>query len=175
MKGRIRDQDIEELRNKAAIVDVASEYMQVKKAGSGRFKALCPFHQEKTPSFSIDVGKNLWHCFGCGKGGDVIALVQELENLTFVETLERLAGKVGMTLTYEEVSPSQRQAATKKMRLIAAHREAVAFFHNQLMSSPDGKAAREYLKKRGLSKETVEAFQLGWAPDKWEELSRHLL
>ena len=174
MKGRIRDQDIEELRNRTSIVDVASEYMQVRKAGSARFKALCPFHQEKTASFSIDVAKNLWHCFGCGKGGDVIALVRELENLTFVETVERLASKIGMQLTYEEVSPSQRAAATKKMRLIAAHREAVAFFHDQLMSSPDGKAAREYLKKRGLSKETVEAFQLGWAPDKWEELSRHL-
>ncbi len=175
MKGRIRDADIEELRNRAAIVDVASEYMQVKKAGAGRFKALCPFHQEKTASFSIDVGKNLWHCFGCGKGGDVIALVEELENLTFVETVERLAAKVGMQLTYEQLSPGQRQAATKKMRLIAAHREAVAFFHEQLMSSPDGKSAREYLKKRGLTKETVEAFRLGWAPDKWEELSRHLL
>lgn len=174
MKGRIRDSDIEELRNRTSIVDVASEYMQVKKAGSGRFKALCPFHQEKTPSFSIDVARGMFHCFGCQKGGDVITLVRELENLTFVETVERLASKIGMQLAYEEVSPSQRAAATKKMRLIAAHREAVAFFHDQLMSSPDGKAAREYLKKRGLSKETVGAFQLGWAPDKWEELSRHL-
>ena len=174
MKGRIRDADIEEVRSRASIVDIAAEYMQVRKAGSGRFKALCPFHQEKTPSFSIDAGKNMFYCFGCQKGGDVIALIQELDNLTFVEAIERLASRVGIQLTYEQVSPGQRAAATKKMRLIGAHREAVAFFHDQLMSSPDAKIAREYLKKRGLSKETVEHFQLGWAPAKWEELVRHL-
>src|SRR5687768_13887233 len=145
MKGRIRDQDIEELRNRTSIVDVAAEYMQLRKAGSGRFKALCPFHQEKTPSFSIDAGKNVAHCFGCGKGGDVIWLVMELESLNFVETVERLAAKVGMQLTYEQLSPGQREQATKKMRLIAAHREAVAFYHDLLMNRPDGKIAREYV------------------------------
>ena len=176
MKGRIRDADLEELRQRASIVDVAAEYMQLRKAGSGRFKALCPFHQEKTPSFSIDAGKNVAHCFGCGKGGDVIWLVMELESLNFVETVERLAAKVGMQLTYEQLSPGQREQATKKMRLIAAHREAVAFYHDLLMNRPDGKIAREYVRKRGLTKETVELFQLGWAPapPKWDELCRHL-
>ena len=177
MKGRIRDADLEEVRRRANIVDIAAEYMQVRKAGSARFKALCPFHQEKTPSFSIDAAKNLVHCFGCGKGGDAIWFIQEIESLTFVEAVERLAEKTGVTLTYEQVSPGQREAIGKKQRLIAAHREAVAFYHDLLMSKPEGKAARDYVRKRGLSKETVEAFSLGWAPGppKWDELCRHLL
>ena len=174
MAGRIRDQDIEEVRRKAGLVEIASEYMQVRKAGSARFKALCPFHQEKTPSFSLEAGRGLYYCFGCNKGGDVISLVMELESLTFVEAVERLAAKVGVQLTYERVSPAERQAAGRKQRLIAAHRDAVAFYHDQLMSSADAKAARDYLKARGFSKETVESFSLGWAPGKWDELVKHL-
>ena len=174
MAGRIRDQDIEEVRRKAGLVEIASEYMQVRKAGSARFKALCPFHQEKTPSFSLEAGRGLYYCFGCNKGGDVISLVMELENLTFVEAVERLAAKVGVNLTYENLSPKDRQAAGRKQRLIAAHREAVAFYHEQLMSSAEAKQAREYLKRRGFSKETVEGFSLGWAPAKWDELVKHL-
>ena len=174
MAGRIRDQDIEEVRRKAGLVEIASEYMQVRKAGSARFKALCPFHQEKTPSFSLETGRGLYYCFGCNKGGDVISLVMELENLTFVEAVERLAEKVGVRLTYENLSPKERQASGRKQRLIAAHREAVAFYHEQLMGSPDAKPAREYLRARGFSKETVEGFSLGWAPGKWDELVKHL-
>ena len=174
MAGRIRDQDIEEVRRKAGLIEIASEYMQVRKAGSARFKALCPFHQEKTPSFSLEAGRGLYYCFGCNKGGDVISLVMELENLSFVEAVERLAEKVGVRLTYENLSPRERQAAGRKQRLIAAHREAVAFYHEQLMSSPDAKPAREYLKARGFSKETVVGFSLGWAPGKWDELVKHL-
>jgi DNA primase len=177
MKGRIRDADLEEVRRRVNIVDLTAEYMQLRKAGSGRFKAICPFHQEKTASFSIDATKNLVHCFGCNKGGDAIWFIQEIESLTFVEAVERLAGKLGIQLIYEQVSPAQREAFTRKQRLISAHREAVAFYHDRLMSSPDAKQARDYIKGRGLSKETVQAFQLGWAPGppKWDELCRHLL
>jgi DNA primase len=177
MKGRIRDADLEEVRRRVNIVDLTAEYMQLRKAGSGRFKAICPFHQEKTASFSIDATKNLVHCFGCNKGGDAIWFIQEIESLTFVEAVERLAAKLGVQLTYEQVSPAQREAFGKKQRLIAAHREAVAFYHDRLMAGPDGKVAREYIKKRGLTKETVESFQLGWAPGppRWDELCRHLL
>jgi DNA primase len=174
MAGRIRDQDIEEVRRKAGLIEIASEYMQVRKAGSARFKALCPFHQEKTPSFSLEAARGLYYCFGCNKGGDVINLVMELESLTFVEAVERLAEKVGVRLTYEQQSAADRQAAGRKQRLIAAHREAVAFYHALLMDSPEAKAAREYLKGRGLSKETVAAFSLGWAPARWDDLCRHL-
>jgi DNA primase len=177
MKGRIRAEDIDEVRRRANVIDIASEYMQVRKAGSGRFKALCPFHQEKTPSLSIDVGKGMYHCFGCGKGGDVFNLVMELESLDFPEAVERLAAKTGVQLTYEQVSPAQREAFGRKQRLITAHREAVAFYHEGLMAGADGKTAREYIRKRGLTKETVEAFSLGWAPGppKWDGLCRHLL
>ena len=172
--GRIRDTDIEEVRRKANLIDIASEYLQVRKAGSGRFKALCPFHQEKTPSFSMDAGKGMYYCFGCNKGGDVITLVRELESLTFAEAVERLAAKVGVRLTYEQVSARDREVAGRKQRLIGAHREAVAFYHDQLMNAPEGKQAREYLRGRGFSKETVEQFSLGWSPSKWDELCRHL-
>lgn len=175
MAGRIRSADVEEVRRKASIVDIAAEYMQVRKAGSARFKALCPFHTEKTPSFSIDAAKGLYHCFGCQKGGDVITLVQELEGLSFVEAVERLSAKVGVTLTYERASAAERQAATRKMRLIAAHRDAVAFYHDLLMGSPEAKPARDYLRGRGLEKETVEGFRLGWSPSRWDELCRYLL
>ncbi|MEX2555554.1 MAG: DNA primase [Actinomycetota bacterium] len=174
MAGRIRDQDIEEVRRKAGLIEIASEYMQVRKAGSARFKALCPFHQEKTPSFSLEAARGLYYCFGCNKGGDVINLVMELESLTFVEAVERLAEKVGVRLSYEQQSAADRQAAGRKQRLIAAHREAVAFYHALLMDPPEAKAAREYLKGRGLSKETVAAFSLGWAPARWDDLCRHL-
>ena len=174
MAGRIRDQDIEEVRRKAGLIEIASEYMQVRKAGSARFKALCPFHQEKTPSFSLEAARGLYYCFGCNKGGDVINLVMELESLTFVEAVERLAEKVGVRLTYEQQSAADRQAAGRKQRLIAAHREAVAFYHALLMDSAEAKAARDYLKGRGLSKETVAAFSLGWAPARWDDLCRHL-
>ena len=176
MKGRIRAEDIEEVRARANIIDIAAEYMQVRKSGSARFVALCPFHQEKTPSFSISADKGFYKCFGCDKSGDVFTLVEELENLTFVEAVERLAAKVGVDLTYEQISPAQRDVSSKKMRLIAAHREAVAFYHDRLMSAADGRAARDYVKKRGLTKETVEAFTLGWAPGPphWDELSKHL-
>ena len=174
MAGRIRDQDIEEVRRKAGLIEIASEYMQVRKAGSARFKALCPFHQEKTPSFSLEAARGLYYCFGCNKGGDVINLVMELEGLTFVEAVERLAEKVGVRLTYEQQSAADRQAAGRKQRLIAAHREAVAFYHALLMDSPEAKQAREYLKGRGLSKETVAGFSLGWAPARWDDLCRHL-
>lgn len=174
MAGRIREQDIEEVRRKAGLIEIASEYMQVRKAGSARFKALCPFHQEKTPSFSLEAGRGLYYCFGCNKGGDVISLVMELESLTFVEAVERLAEKVGVRLTYEQQSAKDRQASGLKQRLIAAHREAVAFYHELLMTSAEAKQAREYLKGRGLARETVAAFSLGWAPPKWDELCRHL-
>ncbi len=174
MAGRIREQDIEEVRRKAGLIEIASEYMQVRKAGSARFKALCPFHQEKTPSFSLEAGRGLYYCFGCNKGGDVISLVMELENLSFVEAVERLAAKVGVPLIYEQLSPKERHAAGRKQRLIGAHRGAVAFYHAQLMDAADAKHAREYLKARGLSKDTVEAFSLGWASPRWDELCRHL-
>ena len=173
MQGRIRDTDIEEVRRRAGIVEMASDYMQVKRAGR-LFKALCPFHQEKTPSFSIDPAKGLYHCFGCQEGGDVISLVQKLENLSFVETLERLAARTGVQLTYEQLSPTDRAAQKRRMRLVDAHRAAAARYHRLLLESPDAADARAYLKGRGFGRETAEAFQIGFSLPRWDDLTSAL-
>ena len=168
--GRIRDADLEEVRRRASIVEVASDYMQVKRAGR-LFKALCPFHQEKTPSFSIDPAKNLYHCFGCGEGGDVIRLVEKLENLTFVETIERLARRVGVDIRYEQLSAIDRAAQKRRFRLIDAHRAAVEHYHRALLEAPDAADARAYLKGRGFDRVVAEEFQIGFSVPRWEDLS----
>lgn len=171
--GRIRDEDIEEVRRRANLIDVASEYMQVRKAGR-LYKALCPFHAEKTPSLSLDPVKNLFHCFGCSEGGDTIALVRKLENLSFVETVERLAGRFGVELRYEQLSAADRNAMKRRLRLVDAHRAAVALYHRALMTSSEAVTARTYLKGRGFTKETVERFQLGFSGAKRDECARAL-
>ena len=173
MAGRILDADIEEVRARTDLADVASQYLQLRKAGSGRFKALCPFHAEKTPSFTIDTHKNLFHCFGCGKGGNVYNLVMELENLSFVETVEKLAHAAGITLHYENLSPQEREASGKRQRMVAAHREAVTFYHEALLSK-DGDDARGYLKQRGFTKQTAVRFMIGFSPKGRDALIRHL-
>jgi DNA primase len=173
MAGRILDEDVEEVRARTNIGDIAAEYMQVRKAGGGRLKALCPFHAEKTPSFTIDTSKGLFVCFGCGKGGNVYTLVMELENLTFVETVERLAHKAGVSLRYENLSPGEKAAMGKRQRMVAAHREALAFYHDTLLTQ-EGKAAREYLKSRGFMKETAIEFFIGFSPKARDALVSHL-
>jgi len=170
---RIRDEDIEEVRRRVNLVEVASDYMQVKRAGR-LFKALCPFHNEKSPSLSLDPAKGLYHCFGCGEGGDAIRLVEKLENTSFVETIELLARRTGVELRYAESSPGDRAAHKRRLRLIDAHRQAAAFFHRFLMESAEAKAARQYLAGRGFSKETAERFQVGMAPPGWDALVAHL-
>jgi DNA primase len=171
--GRIVDADVEEVRNRADLIEIASQYMQLKRAGGGRFKALCPFHAEKTPSFTLDAAKGLFHCFGCGKGGNVYNLVMELENLSFVETVEKLAQKAGITLRYENLSPTEREASGKRQRMVAAHAEAVSFYHAHLMSK-EGEVARAYLKERDFTKATAIAFSIGLAPKGRDVLLKHL-
>ncbi len=172
-KGRIADSDLEEVRQKANIVEIAQQYMKVKQAGRV-FKALCPFHSEKTPSFSIDPAKGVYYCFGCSKGGDVIALVRELESTDFVETVELLARKTGITLHYEQLSSQDREKSKVRNRLIDAHREAVDFYHTALMKSAEAKKARDYLKERRLNVDTVARFKVGWSPSGWDNLTKHL-
>lgn len=173
MTGRIRDEDLEEVRRKSALQEVAADYMQVRKAGR-LFKARCPFHSEKTPSFSIDPAKGLYMCFGCQKGGDVFTLVMELEQLSFAEAVEALARRSGITLRYEQMSPADRRAATRRERLIEAHRAAAGFYHEALMGS-GGVEARDYLKGRGFKRESVERFQVGLSPYRRDDLARFLL
>jgi DNA primase len=170
---KINEEDIEALRERADIVEVVSGYSRLKKAGVNTHKGLCPFHSEKTPSFTVDSAKGLWHCFGCGEGGNIYHFVQKIENLPFPEAVEWLAKRTGFQLRYEEMRPGERQAAGMRARLLAANTEAARFFHAQLMSSPEAADARTYLSGRGFGREVAERWQLGWAPGR-DALVRHL-
>jgi DNA primase len=171
---KINDQDIDTLRERADMVEIVSGYTQLKKAGSNRFKGLCPFHSEKTPSFTVDAGKNLWHCFGCNEGGDVYTFVQKVENLPFPEAVEWIARRTGFDLRYEEMRPGDQKAAGTKLRLIAANEAAARFFHESLMKSPEATGARRYLAGRGFDRHVAARWQLGFSPG-GDALSRHLL
>jgi DNA primase len=171
---RIRAEDIDALRESADVIEVISGYSALKRAGTNTFKGLCPFHAEKSPSFSVDAVKGLWHCFGCGEGGDVYHFVQRAENLPFPEAVEWLARKSGFVLRYEEMRPGDRKAAGLKLRLIAANEEAQRFFSKALMTSPDAAPARRYLAERSFGREVAERWQLGWGPGR-DALCKHLL
>lgn len=165
-RGRILAEDLESLREKASIVDVASEHLVVRRVGR-RFVARCPFHDEKTPSFSMDPTANLFYCFGCGEGGDVFTLVRKLDGLDFAEAAERLAAKFGVSLRYEEVSPKRREEMRKRARLHEALAKAITFYHDHLKKGEDANAARNYLlNERAFQRETIEAFEIGFSPNK---------
>ena len=171
---KIKEEDIDALREAADIIDVVSTYTTLKKSGGQTFKGLCPFHSEKTPSFTVDSAKGLVHCFGCGEGGNIYQFIQKVENLPFPEAVEWLARRAGFELHYEEMRPGERQAHGLKARVIAANKVAADFLHKALMSSPDALPARRYLEGRGFGKEVAERWQLGYAPGR-DALSKHLL
>jgi len=173
--GRIRDESIAEVRAATDIAVLVGEYVALRPAGGTRMKGLCPFHQEKTPSFTVDSSRGHFHCFGCGEGGDAIDFLQRHGSLSFIEAVERLAGRAGTELRYEGRSAGERGSLGRKSRLVAAHAEAVDFYHRTLLSSPDAGPARDYLRSRGFDRATAERFRLGWAPaGSWEALVTHL-
>jgi DNA primase len=171
---KIKDEDIDALRERADIVDVVSQHTSLKKAGPHTFKGLCPFHSEKTPSFTIDATKGLYHCFGCDEGGNIYHFVQKVENLSFPESVEWLARRTGYQLRYEEMRPGEKRAAGVKARLIKANQAAAAFFHERLVAAPEAQKARAYLEERGFGREVAERWQLGYAPGR-NALLEHLL
>ena len=173
MAGRINDDDIRALRERADIAAVIGDYTSLKRAG-GRLKGLCPFHEERSPSFTVDPAHKLFHCFGCDEGGDVLSFLQKIEALSFPEAVERLARLSNFTLRYEEMSPGQRKALGQRTRLTQALAAAAAFYAQQL-HEPPGEPARAYLAARGLTRGDAERFGLGWAPDSWDGVVRHLL
>src|SRR6266540_1143695 len=173
--GRIRDESIAEVRAATDIVALVGEYVALRPAGGTRMKGLCPFHQEKTPSFTVDSTRAHYHCFGCSEGGDAIDFLQKQETLSFTEAVERLAQRAGIELRYEGRSAGERGSLGRKSRLVAAHAEAVEFYHRTLLESPDARPARDYLRSRGFDRSTAERFRLGWAPaSSWEALVNHL-
>jgi DNA primase len=171
---RIRAEDIDALRERASIVDLASAYSSLKKTGANTYKGLCPFHSEKTPSFTVDEAKGLWHCFGCQEGGDIYRFVEKVESLPFSEAAEWLARKVGFQLRYEESRPGEQRAQGLRARIVAANEAAARFFHDRLLSSPDAVQARRYLESRNFSKEVAQRWQLGYAPGR-DALCKHLV
>jgi DNA primase len=171
---RIKEDDIDRLRDSADIVEIVSGYTQLKKSGGHRYVGLCPFHSEKTPSFQVDAAKGLTHCFGCGEGGNIYQFIQKVENLPFPEAVEWLARRANFELHYEEMRPGEQKAAGQRARLIAANAEASRFFHKTLTEAPDALEARRYLEGRGFGKEVSERWQLGYAPGR-DALCQHLL
>ena len=174
MAGRIKDEDVQHIRDHAPIDDVVGEYVQLKSAGGGQKKGLCPFHDEKSPSFHVTPSKGYFHCFGCQTGGDVIAFLMKIDHLTFTETIERLADRIGYTLRYEESGSAPSGPSVNRSRLVAANALAATFFQEQLNTSPDAAHGRDLLTKRGFDKSACETFGVGYAPDSWDALTKYL-
>ncbi|WP_166354939.1 DNA primase [Phytoactinopolyspora limicola] len=178
MAGRIRDEDIAAVRERARIEEIVSQYVTLRPAGGGSLKGLCPFHDEKTPSFNVRPQVNLFHCFGCGEGGDVISFLQKHEHLSFTEAIERLADKVGIQLRYDDTGSGRagpRQNREQRTRLIEAHRLAAEFYAEMLAESPEATTGRQFLDERGFDRTAAEAFAVGYAPKGGEVLRQHLL
>ncbi|MGH9774315.1 MAG: DNA primase [Candidatus Acidiferrales bacterium] len=162
------------VKQQADIVRVVGEYVRLKKGGQN-FLGLCPFHQEKTPSFAVHPVKQIYHCFGCGAGGDVFKFVMEMEKCTFPESVRAVAEKCGIAIPQQrESTPEGRQASQQRTALVELQREAAAFFARQLASTAEGKVAAAYLEDRGLNFEALERFGIGYAPSSGDALFRHL-
>jgi DNA primase len=172
MSGRIRDTDVAYVRDHSAIDDVVGEYVQLKSAGGGQKKGLCPFHDEKSPSFHVTPSKGFYHCFGCQAGGDVIAFVMKMDHLSFTETVEKLAEKLGYQLTYDTSSGTSAPTG-RRSRIVAANLAAANFYREQL-NFPEAESGRKFLSERGFDKSAIEFFGVGYAPNEWDALTKVL-
>ncbi|MGW5052339.1 DNA primase [Actinokineospora sp. NPDC004072] len=174
MAGRIRESDIALVRERSRIDDVIGEYVALRRAGGGALKGLCPFHDEKTPSFNVRATHGTFHCFGCGEGGDVIAFIMKIDHLSFVEAVERLAERCGVQLTYEGGGTSVQRDRGTRARLVDAHKAAAEFYAEQLRT-PEAVKGREFLAERGFDEAIWTRFGCGYAPAGWDRLTKHLL
>ena len=164
-------EDIERVRAATDFAVVAGEHIALRRVGR-RYQGLCPFHAEKTPSFSLNAEEGLYYCFGCQAKGDVITFVREVEHLEFAEAVERLAARAGITVAYDDAAVSRDRQ--RRAVLLDAMARAVEWYHRRLLNSPDAASARAYLRARGYDGEVVRSYRLGWAPDEWDALTRHL-
>ncbi len=178
MAGRIRAEDIATVKERTSIEDVVRDHVSLRPAGVGSLKGLCPFHDEKTPSFTVRPSVGSYHCFGCGEGGDVLSFVQKVEHLTFAESVERLAGKLGLELRYEDGDGPRRDGVSlgKRSRLLEAHRVAQEFYEGLLLDTgrAEARAGRDFLRERGFDSSAAQRFGVGFAPRDGEALTRHL-
>ncbi|MFI8290070.1 DNA primase [Streptomyces sp. ms191] len=173
MAGRINDDDVKAVRDAVPIDSVVSEYLQLRNAGGGNLKGLCPFHDEKSPSFQVSPSKGLFHCFGCQEGGDTIAFVMKIDHLSFSETVERLAAKAGITLRYEEGGYNPGHQRGERIRLVEAHKVAAQFYADQL-GGAEAEIGRKFLAERGFDQAAAEHFGVGYSPAGWDHLTRFL-
>ena len=164
----ISDDDIERIRSSVSIVDVVSQHVQLRRQGRN-WVGLCPFHGEKSPSFNVREETGRYKCFGCDASGDVFTFVQNIDHSDFVGAVETLAARAGIQLTYTSTGQSQERA--RRTRLVEAMAAAVEWYHERLLNAPDARAAREYLRARGITGDVARRYQLGWAPDGWDALA----
>ena len=169
---RYSDDIIEEVRTKNDIVDVISQYVKLQRKGSSYF-GLCPFHNEKSPSFSVSPGKQMYYCFGCGAGGNVFTFVMEYENFTFVEAMQYLAERASVELPKVDYSKEAKEAADKKAALLEINKLAAQYFYYQLRRQ-NGQKAWKYLVERGLTEETMKKFGLGYSDKYSDDLYKYL-
>ncbi|MEW2623553.1 DNA primase [Streptomyces sp. NPDC048106] len=174
MAGRINDEDVKAVRDAVPIDAVVSEYLQLRNAGGGNLKGLCPFHDEKSPSFQVSPGKGLFHCFGCQEGGDTITFVMKVDHLSFSEAVERLAAQAGITLRYEEGGYNPAHQRGERIRLVEAHKIAAQWYAEQLAASPEAETGRVFLAERGFDQAAAEHFGVGYSPQGWDHLTRYL-
>ncbi|MGW2569095.1 DNA primase [Streptomyces sp. NPDC001537] len=174
MAGRINDEDVKAVRDAVPIDAVVSEYLQLRNAGGGNLKGLCPFHDEKSPSFQVSPSKGLFHCFGCQEGGDTITFVMKVDHLSFSEAVERLAGQAGITLRYEEGGYNPSHQRGERIRLVEAHKIAAQWYVEQLATSPEADTGRKFLAERGFDQSAAEHFSVGYSPQGWDHLTRYL-
>ncbi|WP_405808395.1 DNA primase [Streptomyces sp. NBC_00210] len=174
MAGRINDDDVKAVRDAVPIDAVVSEYLQLRNAGGGNLKGLCPFHDEKSPSFQVSPSKGLFHCFGCQEGGDTIAFVMKIDHLSFSETVERLAATAGITLRYEEGGYNPSHQRGERIRLVEAHKIAAQFYIEQLENGAEAETGRKFLAERGFDQAAAQHFSVGYSPQGWDHLTRFL-
>jgi DNA primase len=174
MAGRIPDRDIAAIRERVRIEEVVGDYVQLRRAGADSLKGLCPFHDEKSPSFHVRPNHGHFHCFGCGEGGDVYAFVQKIEHVSFVEAVELLADRAGYTITYTGAATSVQRDRGSRSRLLAANAAALAFY-TATLESAEAVPARQYLTERNFDADAARHFGCGFAPSGWDSLTKHLL
>ena len=167
MSGFFSPATLEQIRSASDIVDVIGSYVPLKRAGAN-FTALCPFHKEKSPSFNVNPQRQIFHCFGCHKGGDVFTFVKEYENLPFPDAVRRLAERAKIPIEMD-VTPGQQQSRHIKDSLLQIHEQITQRWQNALANEASGQIARDYLVKRGVSAEAIKLFRLGYAPDLWDD------
>ncbi len=169
----IPDDKVQEVRERAAILDVVADYVNLRKSGAN-YLGLCPFHGEKTPSFNVNPGRAIFHCFGCGVGGNVFSFIMKMEGLSFPEAVKFLAKRVGVIIEERPPTAAEKRRSDEREALYRVIEQAMRFYRRVLKDEAAGEPGRRYLERRGVDEATAEAYQLGFAPDKWDSLARHL-